>query len=108
MTKLNFDVNLSVAFKTHMFMKNRNYHTINELLYILEHDNGFDGEDFSISIEKLDGAWMCIPCLDAFVDIYCRSIWFNDADIEFEIEEFGEEKYNYITIRECKRNEDNM
>ena len=47
MTNTEFKTKLTEAFKTHMFMKDRDYHTVNELLYILEHDNRFDKEDFN-------------------------------------------------------------
>ena len=104
MTNAEFKTTLTEAFKTHMFMKDRDYHTVNELLYVLEHDSRFNGEDFNISICKLDGVWSCIPCLDAFVDIGGRSIWFNDASVEFEIEECEEEKYNCITVYEREGN----
>ena len=100
MTSQEFKTKLTEAFKTHLLMKDRDYHTVNELLYVLEHDSRFNGEDFNISICKLDGGWSCIPCLDAFVDVKGRGIWFNDASVEFEVEECGEEKYNCITVYE--------
>ena len=100
MTNTEFKTKLTEAFKTHMFMKNRDFHTVNELLYVLEHDSRFNGEDFNISISTLENNWWSIPCMDAFVDIRTRSIWFNDADVEFEIEEFDKEKYNCITVYE--------
>lgn len=100
MTQIEFKTKLTEAFKTHMFMKDRDYHTVNELLYVLEHHSGFNGEDFNISICNLEGQWTSIPCLDAFANIGARAIWFNDASVEFEIEEFGEEKYNCVTVYE--------
>ena len=100
MTQNEFKTKLIEAFKTHMFMKNRDFHTVNELLYVLEHDDRFSGEDFNISISTLENNWWSIPCMDAFVDIKTRGIWFNDASVEFEIEECGEEKYNCITVYE--------
>ena len=100
MTQAEFKTKLTEAFKTHIFMKDRAYHTVNELLYVLEHHSGFGKEDFNISICNLKGQWTSIPCLDAFVDIHSRAIWFNDASVEFEIEEFGDEKYNCITVYE--------
>ena len=105
MTELKFGDTLNTAFNTHMFMKERDHHTVNELLWVLRYDSRFNGEDFNISIAKLDGAWMCIPGLDCFVDIKSLSAWFNDESVEFEIEEFGEEKYNCITVYECKKEE---
>ena len=105
MTQAEFKTKLTEAFKTHMFMKDRDYHTVNELLYVLEHHTEFNGEDFNISICTLDNHWWSIPCLDAFVDIKTRGAWFNDASVEFEIEEFeteefGEVKYNCVTVYE--------
>ena len=103
MTQTEFKTKLTEAFKTHGFMGVRNQHTINELLYVLEHHSGFNGEDFNISIQTLDNHWWSIPCIDVFVDINTRARWFNDAEIEFEVEDCGEEKFNCITIYECKR-----
>lgn len=100
MTNTEFKTKLTEAFKTHMFMQDRDYHTVNELLYVLEHDDRFNGEDFSISIKTLKNNWWSIPCLDAFVDVKTRGVWFNDASVEFEIEDCGEEKYNCITVYE--------
>ena len=103
MTQTEFKTKLAEAFKTHMFMKEREHHTVNELLHVLEHHGEFNGEDFNISIKDLDDSWWCIPGLDVFVDIHTRSKWFNDAEVEFEIEECCGEKYNCITIYECER-----
>lgn len=100
MNNTEFKTKLTEAFKTHLFMKDRDYHTVNELLYVLEHDVRFNGEDFNISIKTLENIWWAIPCLDAFVDVKTRGVWFNDADVEFEVEECGEEKYNCITVYE--------
>ena len=100
MTNTEFKTKLTEAFKAHLFMKDRDYHTVNELLYVLEHHSGFGKEDFNISICTLKGQWTSIPCLDAFVDIHGRAIWFNDASVEFEVEAFGDEKYNCITVYE--------
>ena len=78
---------LRVTFDGHMFMKDRDYHTINELMYVLEHDDRFKGTDFNISISTLDESWCSIPCLDAFVDIKTRGLWFDDDAVEFDIDE---------------------
>jgi hypothetical protein len=43
-----FKTKLAEAFKTHMFMKDREQHTVNELLYVLEHHSEFNGEDFNL------------------------------------------------------------
>ena len=100
MTSVEFKTKLTEAFETYMFMKDRNYHTVNELLYVLEHDSRFNGEDFNISICTLGEYWTSIPCLDAFVTVQVRGMWFEDFEVEFEIDEFGEEKYNCITVYE--------
>ena len=102
MTNTEFKTKLAEAFKAHMFMKDRNHHTVNELLYVLEHDSRFDREDFNISICTLGGYWTSIPCLGAFVTTQVRVMWFEDAQVEFEIEEYGEEKFNCITIYESE------
>ena len=100
MNSVEFRTKLTEAFKTHILMKSRDYHSVNELLYVLEHDTRFNGEDFNISVVCLDGSWMCISSITAFVTVGTRKVWFNDADIEFEVEEVGEEKYNCITVYE--------
>lgn len=100
MTNTEFKTNLAKAFKTHMFMKARDCHTVNELLYVLEHDVRFGKEDFNISIKTIDNNWWSIPTLEAFVDVQTRGIWFNDLDVEFEIEECDGAKFNCITVYE--------
>lgn len=100
MTNQEFKTKLTEAFKTHIFMQDRDYHTVNELLYVLEHDSRFNGEDFNISIKPFEDDWWSIPCLDAFVDIKTRGIWFNDDGVEFEVEYCGDVKFNCITVYE--------
>lgn len=104
MTNTEFREKLTEAFDTHIFItKGRTQHTVNELLYVLEHDSRFNGEDFNISIRNLSNEWWSVPCPGAFVTVALRGAWFNDAEVEFEVEECGEEKYNCITIYECER-----
>ena len=100
MTNTEFKTKLAEAFKTHMFIQDRDYHTVNELLYVLEHVARFGKEDFNISIRTVDNNWWSIPTLEAFVDVKTRGIWFNDSDVEFEIEECDGAKYNCITVYE--------
>ena len=102
MTNTEFKTVLKKEFNTHMFMDKRDKHTINELLYVLEHDNAFKGKDYNISIRKKNGEWWAIPTLEAFVTTACRSIWFEDEYVEFEVEKYGEEKYHCITIYESE------
>ena len=108
MNNTEFKTKLTEAFKTHMFMNKRDNHTVNELLYILRHDNAFKDMEFNISISKLSGEWWAIPSMDAFVSIPILSVWFNDADVEFEIEEFPYEdkvlKAYCITVYESEEN----
>ena len=104
MTNAEFKMKLKKALQSHMLMRDRCRHTINELLYILEHDEAFKGKDYNISIIKIDGGCFCISSLEAFVSTKARGTWFNDNDIEFEVEEFGKEKYNCITIYESEEN----
>ena len=104
MMNTEFKTKLAEAFDTHIFItKGRTQHTVNELLYVLEHHSSFNGEDFNISIKTLKDEWWSICSLDAFVTVALRGVWFNDAELEFEIEECGEEKFNCITIYECER-----
>lgn len=103
MTSAEFKTKLDEAFKDHCLMRGRGEHTINELLHVLMFDERFKGSDFNLSIQKLDDSYMCIPCLDAFVDTKTRGIWFKDVDIEFEVEEFDDMKFNCITVPECER-----
>ena len=100
MTQTEFKEKLTTAFKTYMFMKDRDRHTVNELLYVLEHDSRFGRGNFNISIRDLGGYWISIPCLDVLVPTQTRGMWFEDAEVEFEVEEVGEERYNCITIYE--------
>ena len=100
MTQIEFKTKLTEAFKTHMFMKDRDYHTVNELLYVLQHDNRFNGEDFNVSIKTFGYSWLSIPCLDAFVDVKTRGVWFNDDGVEFEVEEYDDMKFNCVTVYE--------
>lgn len=104
MTNVEFKEKLSEAFNTHMFMQDRDYHTVNELLYVLEYDSRFNNIDFNVSVVKLDNSWWSIPTLDAFVTTQIRGVWFNDNDIEFVIDEFPYEdkilKVYCITVYE--------
>lgn len=104
MTNREFKEKLIEAFKTHMFMKDWDHHTVNELLYVLEHDSRFNGEDFNISISKLNSGWWSIPSLNVFVDTHTRGMWFDDDAIQFEIDEFDFDgkimKVNCITVHE--------
>ena len=104
MNNVEFKEKLKWAFAYHSLMSGRGHHTVNELMYVLEHYDEFKGQDFNISIAKLDNGWMSIPGLDAFVDVKTRGLWFDDDAVEFEIEEFEFDgktmKVNCITVYE--------
>ena len=100
MINTEFKTKLAEAFKTHMFMSDRDYHTVNELLYVLEHDTRFGREYFNSSIKTIDNNWWSIPTLEAFVDVKTRGIWFNGSGVELEIEECDGMKFNCITVYE--------
>lgn len=103
MTNTEFKQKLSEAFKSHTVMKGREQHTVNELLYVLEHDDELKKENCNIAVENLDGDWWSIPCLDAFVTVYLRGIWFNDSEIEFEVDECDGVNFGCITVYETQR-----
>ena len=104
MTSVEFQKELKEVFEAFFVMQGRDHHTVNELMYVLEHEDPFAGHEFNISIAKLDNGWMCIPGLDAFVDTKTRGIWFNDDEVEFEVDEFEFDgkmmKVNCITVYE--------
>lgn len=102
MTNTEFKATLTEAFNMHLFMNERTKRTVNELLYVLRRHAGFGGKDYNISICKKNGNWWSIPTLDAFVSIPTLSLWFDVDKVEFEIEDWGKEKYNCITIYESE------
>ena len=102
MTNVEFNANLKKAFSTHMFMSKRDKHTINELLYVLEHDGAFKGQDFNIAIVGFNGDWLAIPTLEAFVNVDIRAMWFEDEKVECEVEQIGDAQFNCITIYESE------
>ena len=104
MTNVEFKKLLKEVFDSHSLMNRRDHHTVNELLYVLEHDSKFNGENFNISISTLKNRWWAITCLDAFVDVKTRGVWFDDDTVEFEVDEFENDgemmKFNCITVYE--------
>lgn len=107
MTNVEFKELLKEAFRSHILMKDRNSHTVNELLYMLRYNSKFsDLQGVNVSIMKSDGDCMCIPCLEAFVDIHTLSVWFDDDTVEFEVDEFENDeemmKFNCITVYESE------
>lgn len=105
MTSIEFRKLLTETFDRHMFMKDRDYHTVNELLHVLRYDEKLSGlQRVNISVLTLDDQCVCIPCLDAFVDIKTLGVWFEDIAAEFETDEFEDEgimlKFDNITVYE--------
>ena len=103
MTNSEFKDLLKDVFKSHTFSCLRECHTINELMYVLNHDERMKEFNINISIQRLDKHCTCIPCIDAFVDIRTLSIWFNDDDVEFERDEFNGQYFDNITVKEIKK-----
>lgn len=107
MTNVEFKTLLKEVFNTHMFMDQRNYHSINELLHVLRYDERMQVlQGVNLSVRKLDGEWTCITCLEAFVDLATLSVWFDDNSVEFDTDEFEFEgnpmKFDNITVYEKK------
>lgn len=105
MTNTEFKQKLSEAFQSHTVMKGREQHTVNELLYVLEHNDELKNGNYNIAIETSEGHWWSIPCLDAFVTTKLRGIWFNDSEVEFEVDEYEGNKFDCITVYETERSD---
>lgn len=96
---------LTETFDGHMFMKDRDYHTVNELLHVLRYDEKLKHlEGVNISVITLDGECICITCLECFVNIKTLGVWFEDITVESEVDEFEYEgkmmRYQNITVYE--------
>lgn len=105
MTNVEFKNLLREVFEDHMLMKDRKYHTVNEMLHVLRYDEKLKClNGVNISVVKADDRCVCIPCLDAFVDIKTLGVWFDDNSIEFETDEFDNDgelmKFDNITVYE--------
>ena len=105
MTNVELRKLLTETFDGHMFMKGRDYHTVNELLHVLRYDEKLkELPKVNITVCTLDDQCICIPCLDAFVDIKTLGVWFEDIAVESEVDEFEYEgemmKYQNITVYE--------
>lgn len=100
MTNVEFNALLKEVFKGHTFMRDRDCHTVNELLHVLRYDDKLrDMERVCVNIIKSDGSCLCIPCLEAFVDVKSLGIWFEDIAVEFEIDEFPDDDGEMLTFR---------
>lgn len=100
MTSVEFKKLLEEVFEGHTLMRGRDYHTVNELLHVLRYNDKLrDLERVCVNIIKADGTLMCIPCLEAFVDVKSLGIWFEDIAVEFEIDEFPDDDGEMLTFR---------
>lgn len=105
MTNVEFKTLLKEVFEGHCLMKGRDHHTVNELLHMLRYEEKLSClQGVNISVQKANGSYCCIPCLDAFVDIKTLSIWFDDDSVEFESDEFEDDgfykRFDNITVYE--------
>lgn len=105
MTNTEFKKLLEEVFEGHTLMKGRDYHTVNELLHVLRYNDKLrDLERVNINVIKANGNCLCIPHIEAFVDIKSLGIWFEDIAVEFEVEEFEVDdemlKFSNITVYE--------
>ena len=105
MTTVEFKKLLKEVFNSNMFMDQRDYHTVNELMHVLRYDEKLQVlKGVNVSVAKLDGSWECISCLEAFVDIATLSVWFDDDSVEFDADDFEFEgnpmKFDNITVYE--------
>ena len=105
MTELEFKQKLSEVFQSHRVMKGREHHTVNELLYVLEHNDELRKENCNIAVKILEGNCWSIPSLDAFVTVKLRGVWFNDDEIEYEVDEYEGTKYGCVTVYETERSD---
>jgi len=101
MTNSEFKVLLKEVFEEHFLMRDRDHHTVNELLHVLRYEEKLKClQGVNISVNKADGRCCCIPCLDAFVDIKTLGIWFDDDSVEFESDDFDGTRFDNITVYE--------
>lgn len=101
MTNAEFRKLLTGVFDSYRFMKNRDYHTVNELLHVLRYEEKLsDLERVGINVIKKDGTCLCIPHREAFVDVATLGIWFADISVEIDFDEFevDDEMLEFITI----------
>ena len=105
MTSTEFKRKLKSAFESHCLMKGRGQHTINELMYVITYSDALKNGNYNISIKRLDYRLTSIPCMDAFVDVGTRGIWFNDADVKYEVDEYEGIKFDCITVYETERSD---
>ena len=87
------------AFEDHTIFNGRDWHSVNELLFLLQDDERFKDFKFNVSVET-DKHWTCIPALDCFVPNKIRAVTFYDDEIEYEQDEFNGTYFHNITIHD--------
>ena len=104
MTNVEFKALLKEIFEDKFLMRSRNHHTVNELLHVLRYEDKLQVlQGVNITVNTSDNC-VCIPCLDAFVDLKTLGIWFDDDAVEFETDEFDDggecKRFDNITVYE--------
>ena len=84
MTEKEFKELLKEVFDSHTVMKNKDHHTVNELLHCLRYDEKMKEFNFNINVIRSNGDCISIPSIDAFVNLGTLSVWFADDSIEYE------------------------
>lgn len=91
-----FRVLLDEVFNDYKMMSGRDYHTINELLYVMRTDDRMKEFNFNINIIRRDGNCLCVPSIDAFVPVEQLAIWFMDHVSECDVEEIDDDGQLYV------------
>ena len=87
---------LCAVFNDYKMMRGRDYHTLNELLYVMRTDSRMKGFNFNINIIRRNGSCLCIPSIDAFVSVAQLGIWFTDYVSECDVEEIDNDGELYV------------
>ena len=107
MNEQEFKALLKEVFQSHALMKDRNYHTVNELLHCLRYDEKLKEFNFNITVMTANDECLCIPAIDAFVNIDTLAVWFDDDNIEYEHDYVDDRGFLFyfdsITVYEKKR-----
>lgn len=84
MNEKEFKELLREVFDSHTLMKNKEHHTVNELLHCLRYDEKMKEFNFNINVVRSNGDCISIPTIDAFVNLGTLSVWFDYDSIEYE------------------------
>ena len=104
MTEKEFKELLREVFDSHTLMKNKEHHTVNELLHCLRYDEKMKEFNFNINVIRSNGDCISIPTIDAFVNLGTLSVWFDYDSIEYEHDYIDDRGFlfyfDYLTITE--------